>query len=49
MLVCDRLCSMYNALVLGNLCEYRNNNISLKTRNFGLHFCRRTSVYLQAL
>jgi len=32
---------LHNALVLGNLREYRNENISLKTRFFGLHFCRR--------
>ena len=30
-----------NALVLGNLCEYCHNDTSLKTRFFGLHFCRR--------
>jgi len=32
---------MDSALVLGNHREYCNNNISLKTRFFGLHFCCR--------
>ena len=33
---------MNNALVLGNLCEYRAiNDVSLKTRFFALHFRHR--------
>ena len=32
---------MNNALVLGNLCEIAINDISLKTRFFGLDFSRR--------
>jgi len=32
---------LFNAIVLGNLCEYRHKSYIAKITFFGLHVCRR--------